>query len=357
MFLRRLALSCAVCFLGVSHVAAQGTPVDVYFIAGQSNASQFAKDSGTGSTNLGFDLHFARTNESLNSPGYTGIAQSFTSSSVSSSFATSILASELHQEGRDVAIFSFARNGAALNLGGNTNVWYAGSDPAGGELYQDSLYANSVVWFTSRLDELRADGFAPEVKGLFWFQGERDALQGKIAESDGGVNDHLLYGENFDNLVFRFRQDFGENLPIVAARIREFSDDGTENVINDSLAQAAAADPFMSVVATQDLEFRNTLNVHLTNNREHNSISNPANPAPVSGLATLAPRWSAEMLNIQSPPTLLGDCNLDGAVNFLDIGPFVSRLLNDDYLAEADANRDGILTFLDIGPFVTLLSR
>ena len=53
---------------------------------------------------------------------------------------------------------------------------------------------------------------------------------------------------------------------------------------------------------------------------------------------------------------LLGDCNQDGVVDFLDIGPFVSVLSNGDFLAQADTNEDGVVDFLDIGPFIAILS-
>ena len=55
-------------------------------------------------------------------------------------------------------------------------------------------------------------------------------------------------------------------------------------------------------------------------------------------------------------PFLLGDVNLNGVVNFLDISPFVSTLLDGVFLDQADINRDGVLSFLDISPFATLLA-
>lgn len=64
----------------------------------------------------------------------------------------------------------------------------------------------------------------------------------------------------------------------------------------------------------------------------------------------------ARSLNIQSAPPLPGDLNQDGAVNFLDISPFVSLLAAGDYLTAADINEDGAVNFLDIGPFIGLLS-
>ena len=53
---------------------------------------------------------------------------------------------------------------------------------------------------------------------------------------------------------------------------------------------------------------------------------------------------------------LLGDANLDGVVNFSDIGSFISLLQVGTFLDQADTNRDGLVNFLDISPFISILS-
>ena len=53
---------------------------------------------------------------------------------------------------------------------------------------------------------------------------------------------------------------------------------------------------------------------------------------------------------------LLGDVNLDGVVNFLDISPFIAVLANGQSQAEADCDDSGVVDFLDITPFITILS-
>ena len=58
-----------------------------------------------------------------------------------------------------------------------------------------------------------------------------------------------------------------------------------------------------------------------------------------------------------APSVLLGDVNLDGIVNFLDISPFIQRLSNQEFQAEADINEDGFVTFLDISPFIQTLTN
>ena len=53
---------------------------------------------------------------------------------------------------------------------------------------------------------------------------------------------------------------------------------------------------------------------------------------------------------------MLGDCNQDGVVSFLDIAPFIDYLSSSMLLAEADCNQDGIVSFLDIAPFIAILT-
>jgi hypothetical protein len=52
------------------------------------------------------------------------------------------------------------------------------------------------------------------------------------------------------------------------------------------------------------------------------------------------------------PDVLLGDVNLDGEVNGLDVDPFVGRVTSGDYQREADMNVDGAVNGLDVDPFV-----
>ena len=53
---------------------------------------------------------------------------------------------------------------------------------------------------------------------------------------------------------------------------------------------------------------------------------------------------------------LLGDINLDGVVDLLDVTPFVQLLTSGDFQCEADVNQDGVVDLLDVTPFVDLLS-
>ena len=51
-----------------------------------------------------------------------------------------------------------------------------------------------------------------------------------------------------------------------------------------------------------------------------------------------------------------GDVNCDGAVDFLDIAPFINLLATNGFSPKADINGDGLVNFLDIAPFINLLA-
>ena len=52
---------------------------------------------------------------------------------------------------------------------------------------------------------------------------------------------------------------------------------------------------------------------------------------------------------------LVGDVNCDGAINLLDVGPFIEMLGTGEFDEKADINGDGAVNLLDVTPFVELL--
>lgn len=66
-------------------------------------------------------------------------------------------------------------------------------------------------------------------------------------------------------------------------------------------------------------------------------------------------RDSLDCLEVQDG-FLLGDVNLDGEVNLLDVAPFVDLLSTGGFQLEADINGDGTVNLLDVSGFVQLLS-
>ena len=53
---------------------------------------------------------------------------------------------------------------------------------------------------------------------------------------------------------------------------------------------------------------------------------------------------------------ILGDCDLNGTVNFFDIQPFIDVLSSNTFLPQADCNEDGVVDFFDIQAFIDILS-
>ena len=86
-------------------------------------------------------------------------------------------------------------------------------------------------------------------------------------------------------------------------------------------------------------------------------ITEPANAGSVGGVLI------AREFDIFGTPSgnpsggfILGDCNLDGFVNFLDIAPFIELLTSGVFLDQADCDQNGFVNFLDIAPFIAILS-
>ena len=55
-------------------------------------------------------------------------------------------------------------------------------------------------------------------------------------------------------------------------------------------------------------------------------------------------------------PALLGDVNLDGTTDLLDIAPFVEAIVAGNYVPEADINLDGEVNLFDVAPFIEILT-
>ena len=59
---------------------------------------------------------------------------------------------------------------------------------------------------------------------------------------------------------------------------------------------------------------------------------------------------------VLSSDCLIGDVNLDGSVDLLDVTPFVTLLTTGEFQKEGDINEDGAVNLLDVTPLVELLS-
>ena len=77
-------------------------------------------------------------------------------------------------------------------------------------------------------------------------------------------------------------------------------------------------------------------------------------PAEIT-LGLFRPGQVSEMVIDLGNGVLVGDVNLDGTVNLLDVQPFIDLLNNGTFQKEGDANGDGTVDLLDVEPFIGLL--
>jgi hypothetical protein len=64
----------------------------------------------------------------------------------------------------------------------------------------------------------------------------------------------------------------------------------------------------------------------------------------------------ADSQSVPETDLILGDVNNDGAINLLDIAPFVDAISTGNYIAAADINCDTFVNLLDVEPFIDLLT-
>lgn len=342
---------------------AEPTPIDVYFIIGQSNAGNFGEinsydvegypaggingSSFDEQTDAGFRLNFGRIPDRPSGGTVDEFIEDFSETFLDpTNYAVDNMAVILNDAfGNDIGIYSYGRNGRPLaNLDNSADdglSWFPGTvaDP-----FNDELYGAFLDWSAIRLQDLEngSDGIAGtgddrtvNVQGAFWFQGEADA--------SSGVADQ--YQDNFENLVARLRNDFDNpGLAVVASEIREVNANNAARLeVNAALNAVAAADDNVSVIDISDASIYvpiNAQNVHLA----------------TAGHYAMSFDVAEELIEMTTMKTLIGDVNRDDVVNLLDVGPFVELLNSGSFQLEADINQDGVVNLLDVGPFVDILT-
>ncbi|MDA7922363.1 sialate O-acetylesterase [Verrucomicrobiales bacterium] len=85
--------------------------------------------------------------------------------------------------------------------------------------------------------------------GLFWHQGESDVKRNSAGHQ-----------KNLENLFWRFRNNLGKELPIIAGHIRDL-DEGSRG-INRALDAVAASDSQVAAVGLEGLPFESAIDVH-----------------------------------------------------------------------------------------------
>ena len=171
-----LATFCVTVVLTAAQASAQNM-VDVYFIAGQSNAGNLGEINSydvqgyngynaadfNEQVEAGFTLYFGRIRDrsgffSNGTPRVGGPVTDFVENFVESeldatNYSVDNIAIQLNAEfGNDIGIFSYGRNGRALaNI--TDESWFPGTVS---EPFNDELYGAFQIWSQDRLNEIEA---------------------------------------------------------------------------------------------------------------------------------------------------------------------------------------------------------
>jgi len=232
-----------------------GTPIDVLIVSGQSSSHGWQSNAAALNSN---NRHYADTPPANALLAYkeNGLGDPL--------YNTGSLA-QLSTQGPGFAGI-FDGFGPELSLGGDLasrlphkvafvkfSVGAAGLD----NHFKKSvnfLYPLLVQQVTSALAQMRAQGFAPELKGLFWLQGETDA-----GSTGFDQNDAPDYGANITRFVSDLRADL--NAPALKFYLTEINKNmplllacplGVQQV-NDGMRNLASSDPNVKFITTSDI--------------------------------------------------------------------------------------------------------
>lgn len=107
------------------------------------------------------------------------------------------------------------------------------------------LYYGLVQTVTAAVEKLEQDGYAVRLRGLAWMQGENDSLDLRKAKA---------YEKMFRNFVHDIRQDLGiSNLPIVTGEIGS-AIAGYEDMVRDAQRAVVSSTTNCNFIETDDIE-------------------------------------------------------------------------------------------------------
>lgn len=207
-----------------------------------------------------------------------------------------------------------------------------------------------------------------EAVGQNGLLGTSNAGIGVVSDLDTGNNNTQRRIDGSLNIPELINVSFNRDVVIKNLLTNQLSSDGSETVI---MERVSGDDPFAGLSGYNANGFNlqnNALTFVRSDNGNNNFgisigaldqdellvtagtvISISTNPSVQGGFALRA-------INVAIPGFVLGDANMDGAVNLLDVASFVQQIGSGSYSVESDANKDGVVNLLDVGPFVAALS-
>jgi hypothetical protein len=225
---------------GICCAPVNNSEIDVFLIAGQSNAKGRATDAPSPTITGNSILQVNNGVISLaNDPVGVGSSQAVNYSAWPQ---FGITYNQL--TGRNIAFTPSAVSGtsqvAAADIG-NGN-W----SPTGG------LYNLSISRVTSTINALKQAGYTPIFKGILWLQGETDA--------DGINNSTIIqadYSTGLQQMIANYRSVYGSTMPFYIIRIgtRVGSSDVGYSQVRDTQVTIAEADPYTKVIYYGAVDF------------------------------------------------------------------------------------------------------
>ena len=222
-------------------------PMDVFLIAGQSNARGMSGPTGAANSpdpTPGTIYQFGNTQflEVNNEVGDANTGSIWPSFGITWNMMTT----------RKICFVPRARNATALSIKANTGDGYWGEGPA-------SFFQDSVDNINGALARLTQEGYDPKFRGVLWSQGENDAYAINRA-----VMTKQDYIDEFAILLSKYRAIYGSNMPfyIIKTGTRTGSPGPLTDVagyqdIQDAQEQIAAADPLRTKII-----YRSTTEFH-----------------------------------------------------------------------------------------------
>lgn len=227
-------------------------PVDVFFVAGQSNAHGWGANAATLSP---ANRHYANAanpwallayrernlpepEDNTGSPGTLGVQGAGFSGNFSGFGPELSAGSDLAKatNGR-IAVIKYAIGSAGLEQ--NLRKTAPTAKPH---------YEAMLGFFRTSLDELRKQGYKPRLKGLFWLQGETDALSGGSSR----------YGANMTQFIADIRTDLSAPdlkffLTEINGRMPALQSHPGTAEVNAGMKSCAASDPLVRFIPTSDI--------------------------------------------------------------------------------------------------------
>jgi hypothetical protein len=232
----------AICFLFAA--TANAFAADVYIVAGQSNGWRLGYNADyPGRKDDKKVYYFGMACGARTPPAKLTVINSLHPGVYGYGLADSLR----KQTDNEIIILQFCVCGTSINAPVN---WYPGDDPAAGKVNDKGLYGSFLNYYADAKRQAEAQELTWNVQGLFWHQGESDSNAPYAAD----------YQRNLANLIVRFRNDLGADLPIIVGHIRQLNE--STATINAAIDDIAAADSRVAAVASNDLTFESPTDVH-----------------------------------------------------------------------------------------------